>query len=379
MSLKVLEFIKNNENWREILSNPPYCLIIKDDNLYNINYTLLQYDLRKSDVSLNIVQESRGLIFETDTLRPVCFPFYKFFNYAEENAHKIDWNTARVYEKLDGSLISVWNNNSKKENEWIISTSGTINADNAICGNSELYKDSGIILYSFEQLFLSTLYYECQFSYDEFFDFLNKDYCYMFELMSPETRIVVPHEKPKLRHIATRNMKTLQELEIDIGIEKPREYNFYSLEDVIETAKILSYNDEGFVICDKNYNRIKIKSPEYVQIHHMRDFFTDKGIIEIIKNNEIDEVLTYFPEFKNKVKDIQNKINKIASELDKDISLEIKKYIRKDLAEYAKSKKYPHLIFQYYDNKVHNAEEWIWSNKTKRILNILKDAKNDTI
>ena len=51
--------------------------------------------------------QCRGLILRKDTNQPVCVPFYKFFNLGEEQAHAIDWGTASVYEKVDGSLIKV--------------------------------------------------------------------------------------------------------------------------------------------------------------------------------------------------------------------------------------------------------------------------------
>jgi hypothetical protein len=48
------------------------------------------------------------LILELDTWKVMSLAFKKFFNSEEGNAHKIDWNTAKVLEKLDGSLIQVY-------------------------------------------------------------------------------------------------------------------------------------------------------------------------------------------------------------------------------------------------------------------------------
>jgi tRNA splicing ligase len=53
-----------------------------------------------------VVQECRGLILdESANWRIVAFPYTKFFNYGEEHAASIDWSTACVQEKLDGSLM----------------------------------------------------------------------------------------------------------------------------------------------------------------------------------------------------------------------------------------------------------------------------------
>jgi hypothetical protein len=48
--------------------------------------------------------------------------FRKFFN-AEENAHKIDWKTAKILEKLDGTMIQLhWDWYAQT---WFAATTGT--------------------------------------------------------------------------------------------------------------------------------------------------------------------------------------------------------------------------------------------------------------
>ena len=67
---------------------------------------LVKYDQLSSPTLManQEVQECRGLILEKDTWRVMSLAFTKFFNSEEGNAHKIDWNTAHVLEKLDGCL-----------------------------------------------------------------------------------------------------------------------------------------------------------------------------------------------------------------------------------------------------------------------------------
>jgi len=64
----------------------------------------LKYDQLESDMSTKEVQECRGLILNKETLEVISMSFYKFFNHGEGHAAKIDWNTARVLEKVDGCL-----------------------------------------------------------------------------------------------------------------------------------------------------------------------------------------------------------------------------------------------------------------------------------
>ena len=102
--MKIVDFIKEHENWEDILIREPYFLKISRDS----GFILFKYDTIHSDFSLDIVKEARGLILKEDTFEIVCYPFTKFFNVDEENADQIDWNTAQVQEKIDGSLMKVW-------------------------------------------------------------------------------------------------------------------------------------------------------------------------------------------------------------------------------------------------------------------------------
>ena len=102
--LKVIEFIKNNHEWRELLSGEPYNIKISGDG----GFIMLKYSQINSDFSNEIVRECRGLILD-EKFNPACVPFYKFGNYGESYAADIDWNSAVVEEKIDGSLIKVWN------------------------------------------------------------------------------------------------------------------------------------------------------------------------------------------------------------------------------------------------------------------------------
>ena len=184
--MKIVDFIKEHENWEDILTREPYKLKIVRDN----GFILFKYDTVYSDFSLDIVKEARGVILKEDTLEIVCYPFTKFFNVDEENADKIDWDSAIVQEKIDGSLIKVW----FCDRRWRISTNGMIDAFKAPLSTDVFCK-------TFGELFMET--------FDtDYFSVMDKDYTYMFELVSPYNRIVVPYETIDIYHIGTRNNKT---------------------------------------------------------------------------------------------------------------------------------------------------------------------------
>ena len=123
--LLLQEFIKQNpHDWEAQLKSAPYEITIKHED----GLIIFNYDLYNSDLSNPIVKECRGVILREETFDAVCVPFYKFFNYGQEFADKIDWATARVQTKVDGSICKLWYDKVGKL--WRISTNGMINADN---------------------------------------------------------------------------------------------------------------------------------------------------------------------------------------------------------------------------------------------------------
>ena len=101
-----------------------------------------------------------------------------------------------MQEKLDGSLIKVYYYNQ----QWIVATNGMIDAKEADSPSS------GDKL-SFYDLFIEC--WRCTTGKKEvdFDAVLKRDYVYMFEMMHPDSVIVVQHKEPKLCHLATRNMR----------------------------------------------------------------------------------------------------------------------------------------------------------------------------
>ena len=77
------------------------------------------YDQIESPKEHPIVHECRGLILNSqDNWKVVAYPFKRFANYGEGWAAPIDWSSARVQEKVDGSMIVLW----YYQGEWNCST-----------------------------------------------------------------------------------------------------------------------------------------------------------------------------------------------------------------------------------------------------------------
>jgi T4 RnlA family RNA ligase len=296
-------FCAEHENWEELLTAAPYNLKISEDG----PYVMFKYNQLSSDFNNPIVQEARGIIFRKGQWEnPVCWAFNKFFNSAEPNAAELDWSTAFVTEKVDGSLIKVW-----WDGEWNISTNGTIDAFRADIGN--------IRMTNFGEYFDLALskYYDCA---SELMCQLDSDLTYMFELVGPYNRVVIPYNEPEIYFLGARNKFTGEQYTCDaitmeqLGVAKfrrPKVYSLKSIDDCVKLAETFSWDQEGFVACDAQFNRVKIKSPAYVMAHFARNnnVITRKHLISIILKNEVEEFLCYAADYKEELEKIQNLMN----------------------------------------------------------------------
>ena len=293
------------KDWTERLAGEPYFLKIKEDN----GYVIFNYDQIKSDFNNPIVREARGIIFKKgvwDT--PVCWAFNKFGNYGESYVPDIDWSTAFVTEKIDGSLIKVW---WDWDNGWHVSTNGTIDAFKAELGD--------INMPNFGEYFMKVVnkYYG---SFENFVEDLDVDLTYMFELVGPYNRVVIPYEKSDVYFLGARDKYTSEEFfcteheKERLGVSRfkcPTIYPLTSLKDCLEVTEKFSWDQEGFVVADSEFNRVKIKSPAYVLAHFMRNnnVINRKHLIRIILTNETEEFLCYASEYKEALLETQRLMN----------------------------------------------------------------------
>ena len=357
--LNIVKFIiEHPHDWETLLTSPPYSLSIKRKD----TRILFKYSQIESDFSLDIVKEARGLILEDKTWKVICYPFNKFFNFGEEYADNIDWESAIVETKEDGSLIKIYFYND----EWKIATNGTIDAEDAEL-QSGPYKN-------FRQLFDAAAE-KCHFDFSK----LNRYFTYCCEICSEFNIIICPQSEIRLIHIGTRNNRTFQEVEADIGIPHPQKYALSSLEDCIVMAKTFDFTKEGFVVKDKNYNRIKVKSEDYVRVHRLANngSMTEERAIELIRENELDEFFTYFPHYKEYIGRIKAKIAALSYTIDKDISrarvIKENSSSRKDFAAWIAglSSLEKAIAFLVYDEKIESGDQYIASLTTKKLARLI--------
>lgn len=279
----------NGNSWIEEIQKAPYFIKVRELD----NFILLKYDQLNSDMSLPLCQVCRGIILEYNEVYGewvvVCHPFDKFFNYGEPTAAEIDWDSAIVREKVDGSLIKFWTDIS---GGWHMSTNGTIDAFKAEISDEPTGLTYGDIVESA---------LGCKWT--SFCRELNPSYTYMFELVSPKTRITVPYDYDGLYYLGHRDIrfhKEYYEYEFNwslFGILEPEVFNLKTLDNCIGLVEEFSKDEEGVVVCDANFNRIKIKSPEYLIAAHCANNgkLGLRTAVRIIREDKVDDFLAYAP------------------------------------------------------------------------------------
>ena len=374
--LKTLELVNSNSKWEEILSSPPYNLIVK----WKEPFVLLKYNQYESDMSLEICQECRGLILKRDfdKFKVASMRFKKFFNYGEDKAAKLDFSKpVIVSQKIDGSLIGIFYD---KDTGWHVSTSGNIDAQDADLQfqTDELHTYYDLFMKAFNKYYLN-------------FDMYDKDYTVYYELVSPYNRVVVPYKETKLYWLGARNNNTLEEYSFEdmIGCytDMPKWYKCSNLEEVLSSVKKLTTEDEhfeGFVIQDWKGNRIKLKSPSYMHLFFIKGegIFTEKKILKIILDEEDDDILAYFPEYKVDF----DRIRRLLSIYITDIKKSLKeaenrlKLNRKEYAEWALEQINPTVLFNFYDDKKWDenfVKSYIESVPIDKLLEMIKRTKGE--
>ena len=308
------------------------------------NLVCLKYSQLESPLEKKIVQQCRGIILdESNNWQIVSYPYDKFFNYGESQAPTIDWDSAVVYEKLDGSLMSLY----YYQGQWRVQSSGTADGSGQV----------NIANFSFRELFWK-VWQELNYQFPQ-----EIEYCFMFELMTPYNRIVVRQESYKLVLHGVRNLQTLQEDNPLIwakktGWEVVKTYPLKNLAAIVEASNNLDpMKSEGYIVSDAKFNRIKIKSSEYVAIAHLREGFSTRKLLNIVLTNEGEEFLNYYPEWQGLYEQIKIKYESLVQEIEhvyaqhKDIELQ------KDFALTIKHLPYSGTLFALRSGKVSSIKE----------------------
>tara|TARA_Y100000591_G_C21798083_1_gene680526 strand:+ start:93 stop:1142 length:1050 start_codon:yes stop_codon:yes gene_type:complete len=211
--------------------------------------------------SLNDLKNTRGLIYKDNK------PFVKSFGYTPEfTVNNIDeesknyitnnFNKLRFFYSLEGTLLRLYWNDVNET--WYISSHKKLDARNSRWGSK----------FTFGQIIDSILP-------PEFYDSLNKDYCYLVILTpNQDNRIVCNTYLNQLFHVGTYDKDFNLSYDFDINLQKPVELGFSSYYDLCEHLNNNTfpyYSHQGIIICDnEKQTNIKLLNDTYDQFRQVR-------------------------------------------------------------------------------------------------------------
>lgn len=285
------------QRWLDILTEEFKIDAVRDGDLVSLKYNQIESPMHES-----IVQQCRGMVVDVARGQVLAWPYNKFWNHGEALAAPIDWSTARVQEKLDGSLMIL----HRHDGEWQVASSGHPTAGGSFGSDERTFRDA--FWQTIRGLGITV-------------GVLDPDATYMLELCDAPNRIVVQHERPRLVLHGARWLITGEEFRPaalahdarESGLELVREFPIASITDCLTAAEALDpIRQEGFVVVDGAFNRVKIKSPRYVALHHLKGNATPRRAIELWQTGEHEELLAHFPEFRPVIEPVHGKLDEIA-------------------------------------------------------------------
>ena len=214
-------------------------------------------------------------------------PFDRFYNLGSSHAAQIDWDSAAFEEKLDGTLCIVYFDSDLVGDEhegWCVATR------NVPDGDVPNHQGDTFADLFWRHADIPSVRPPMYLTGSE--DLLYQDRTYMFELMGPENQIVVVYDEWKVTLLASRNNETGEITRGNAPVHR-----FANMEEAREWLNAQpGHKNEGFVIVDKNENRLKIKSANYLTFSRvMTSSGSDVGLVEIVLSGTADDVMQYLP------------------------------------------------------------------------------------
>ena len=309
---------------------------IKPRDCPDLGVVVLNYDQIASDPNHPIVQECRALILEQGTWKVLSWPFKRFFNLGEQKLgmERFDWSQFKALEKLDGSLISLWHH----------PVQGWQTATRSVADGMTPFDDSGE---TFHSLIRRTLV-EMGTSFEAVTAFLTPGKSYSLELTAPENQVVVHHNDRKLSLIGIRDLSTLEEMDPEFFVGHwDCKYQTFPLPtapcypgfdprltpEAVEGRNPLEH--EGYVLVDRNFNRVKVKSSAYCLMSNRKDSLAKSNAsrIELILSSKDDDVLPMLPVFvQEKILALKAAITALARRIDEDYQTVKDIEVQKDFA-----------------------------------------------
>lgn len=232
----------------------------------------------------DITRACRGLILDED-YSIVARPWEKFFNLGEVELKFQFTDPVEVMDKADGSLGILYPlpRKANGRQHYAVSTRGSFHSVQA-----------GMATLMWNRLYAS--------KYETILEALDEQYTFLFEIIYPSNRIVLDYgdmrdlillggvQNENGYYIGPQHAKSV--LEWDGPVVET--YNFANISEAI--GSMGRKNKEGYVIRRNNF-LVKIKEPDYLDLHRLVTNCTPRTIWEQLKNGKTEsEIISAFPD-----------------------------------------------------------------------------------
>jgi hypothetical protein len=313
------------------------------DRMFSLNYDQVESKAGP------MVNQCRGLILGTqeplteaqvEQQEPVgetvilARPFDRFFNLGDVNAAPVDMEDKDTifFEKLDGTLCIVWFD-SLVTKKWQVATRAVPLADKPMTGWGDM-----TFRKLFEKALADTLFnsgmigkdVDPSVAFEAWTSNLNKGDTYCFELTTPLNRIVVHYSDYRVHLLSIRRNSDGQELPIEFGmfrgwvpgVEPCLNHNINNLQELLDfVGSKPPFEQEGIVVRDKHFNRVKVKSLAYMAYNKVRDSTANspRAVMELILTEKLDDVLPVLePHIQDKAREMQEQTRRLFQQIEND-------------------------------------------------------------
>lgn len=140
------------------------------------------------------------------------------------------------------------------------------------------------------------------------FDKLDKNKCYIFEMISKDNRIVTKYDEEFIVLLGARASGSLSEcnqISLDaaakrLGVRRPKRFKATNIEECRKLFEDMNDDEEGLVVVDKKFNRFKLKQESYLKMARIISLKEQDILDYILGTTELDADFTDMPELKEK-------------------------------------------------------------------------------
>ena len=258
--LAIQEYLRSGKTLTDLKQEYHIDSIINNElDVVVFNYTPL------TPLNTEIGKEARALFLQLKTWNVVGKSIGGFLDIHNKDIKStldtFNWDNAKAYNKYDGCLVVLY----FYKDEWRLgtrfSTDGKCNVFSPNSGESKIH---------WIDVFKNTLV-EYGMQWEDFTNLLDEHKYYTFELCTPWNRNTVIYPNSLIKLLAIVDSLTLLEDSMNEPKLKVFEPEFNVVNSLEEVYSLISKNDdpldnEGFVIIDNIFNRIKVKNPKYDEL-----------------------------------------------------------------------------------------------------------------